>query len=35
MEDLAKRAGFEVLDCQRGINYHVEDGSILYCVCRK
>lgn len=35
MKDLAEKAGFEVLDCQKGKVYSEEDGTILHCECRK
>lgn len=32
---LAQRAGFTVMECQRGLVHKKEDGSILHCLCKK
>jgi len=33
--DLAQKAGFTVLECERGEIYRPEDGVVLHCECRK
>lgn len=33
--DLAQKTGFTVMECQRGLVYKEEDGSILHCLCKK
>jgi len=35
MKELAVKAGFNILDCQKGNIYRKEDGTIIQCVCRK
>nr|WP_243278106.1 class I SAM-dependent methyltransferase [Clostridium yunnanense] len=35
MVDLSQKAGFEVMECKRGMVYKEEDGPILHCVCKK
>jgi len=31
----AKKAGFDFAECERGLNYMAEDGTILHCECIK
>jgi len=35
LSDLALKAGFTVLECERGGIYRPEDGVVLHCECRK
>lgn len=35
LKGAAVKAGFTIIDCQRGLVYTEEDGTILHCTCRK
>ena len=35
MKELAQKAGFNILECQKGKIYCEEDGTILHCECEK
>lgn len=35
LSDLAQKAGFKVLECEKGEIYRPEDGLVLHCECRK
>lgn len=35
MVDLSQKTGFTVMDCNRGLVYTEEDGTILHCLCKK
>lgn len=35
LKNAAIKAGFQIIDCQRGLGYTNEDGTILHCECRR